>query len=212
MSKIQHVYFDVGGVLLLDFSGTNKWVELRRSLGVTEEHDEKFESLWKKYQDNICIDCDVDTLIPEFATELEISIPDGYSMLKDFVDRFDRNLSIWPVVQQIKTQCSIGLLTNMYPRMLGHIMKKQLLKDVEWDVVIDSSVVGFQKPDQQIFELAESLAGVKPEEIFFIDNTPQHIEAAANRGWATLLYHSQNPEESNQQIIEALDLSIDKSK
>ena len=42
MSKISFVYFDVGGVILLDYSGTNKWVEMQRGLGINPELDAKF--------------------------------------------------------------------------------------------------------------------------------------------------------------------------
>jgi|TARA_Y100000310_G_C20153683_1_gene565933 hypothetical protein len=35
------IYFDVGGVVIRDFSGTNKWEELRRSIGIKPEQDIK---------------------------------------------------------------------------------------------------------------------------------------------------------------------------
>lgn len=43
--SIKHVYFDIGGVLLLDFSGTTKWTQLRRDLGFAADQDELFDRI-----------------------------------------------------------------------------------------------------------------------------------------------------------------------
>ncbi len=207
MANIKHVYFDVGGVLLLDYSGTNKWTEMKRDLGVTLAEDELFDSVWKKYRERICIDCDVDTIISDFETALKRKL-EKYSMLEDFVNRFERNHSIWPVAHAAKDTYSVGLLTNMYPRMLNAIKVKELIPDIAWNSIIDSSEVGYQKPEPGIFEAAEKMVKAEPTSIFFIDNSPEHIAAAAERGWQTLLYDPQKPEESSQKLAAELGLII----
>lgn len=206
MRTIKFVYFDVGGVLNLDYSGTNKWVEMKRDLGVTEDLDKSFDQVWKKYRSRICIDCDVDTIIPEFEKATGIKIPDDYSMLEDFVNRFDVNHSIWPLAQKAKQKYKVGLLTNQYPRMLDKIKEQNNIPDVNWDVTVDSSIVGFQKPEEKIYEIAEQMAGVNPNDIFFIDNGETHIEVAKKRGWQTLLYNPQDPENSSQKLAEIIGL------
>lgn len=208
MSGVKHVYFDVGGVLLLDYSGTNKWTEMKRDLGVTEAEDVAFDEVWKKYRNRMCIDFDVDTIITDLEMVLEKKF-ENYSMLDDFVNRFEFNVSIWPVAKATKDTYSVGLLTNMYPRMLDAIKAKKLIPDVEWDVVVDSSVVGHQKPDPGIFEVAEKLVKTEPSSIFFIDNSVENVEAAKARGWQALLYDPQNPEESSKKICEILNLSLE---
>lgn len=204
--KTKFVYFDVGGVLLLDYSGTSKWVEMKRDLGVTTDLDEKFDEVWKRYWSRVCIDCDVDNILSDFEKEVGIIIPENYSMLVDFVNRFEANDSIWSLAHAVKEKYKTGLLTNQYPRMLNLIKEKNLMPDVDWDVVIDSSVVGHQKPEQAIFELAEEKANHHPNEILFIDNSLEHLEGANKKGWKTFLYNLQNVEESNKQLIEVLDL------
>jgi HAD superfamily hydrolase (TIGR01509 family) len=206
MSLIKFVYFDVGGVLLLDYSGTSKWVEMKRALGVNEAQDVEFDLIWKKYRERICVDCDVDTIVHEFKRIAGVSIPDGYSMLDDFVTRFEPNPSIWPVAAAAKQKYQVGLLTNMYPRMLAAILEKNLIPDVEWNSTVDSSEIGYQKPEVEIFQKAEELAGAKPEEIFFADNSEEHVTEAAKRGWRTFLYDPQNPEESSIELAKVLDL------
>lgn len=207
MPEIEFVYFDIGGVLMLDFSGTDKWQQLQRELGVTKEHSPAFEEVWQKYRQRVCLDCDVDTLLPEFAKATGLSFPESYSLLQDFLQRFEQNQSIHPVVQLAKAKYKVGLLTNMYPRMLAGIKQIQLIPEMTWDAEVDSSIVNAQKPDPHIFEIAEKLAKVQPEEIFFIDNTLENVAAAASRGWQTFHYNPLTPGESSQQLHQALELT-----
>jgi HAD superfamily hydrolase (TIGR01509 family) len=92
----------------------------------------------------------------------------------------------------------------MYPRMLDELIKQQLLQDLDWDVVIDSSKVGLQKPDPKIFALAMERAGVKPEEILFVENSDEHIQAAKEAGWQTFLYDPSNIQVSTKVLREHL--------
>ncbi len=200
----QFIYFDVGGVLLLDYSGTNKWVEMKRDLGVSADLDSKFDDIWKRYRSQICIDCDVDTLVPLFEKEVGITIPEKYSMLADFVNRFEVNKNIWKIAQKAKEKYRVGLLTNQFPRMLDLVQENKLIPDIEWDVVIDSSVVGYQKPEDDIFEIAEKATNHDPESILLIDNGSKNLEGAKKRGWNTLLYDPQNLVDSNNKIIDVL--------
>ncbi len=193
---------------MLDYSGTNKWIQMKRDLGVTEELDELFDGVWKKHRSRICIDCDVDTIVPEFKEKVGVEIPDGYSMLGDFVDRFEVNHTIHTLAQKAKEKYKVGLLTNMYPRMLSMIRENKLIPELEWDSVVDSSIVGFQKPENGIYEVAEQKAQTDPSQIFFVDNSPEHIEAATKRGWKTLLYDPQNPKESSNKLAQILDIIL----
>ena len=122
-------------------------------------------------------------------------------MLSDFVNRFESNPSIWPVIEEIKKTCQVGLLTNAYPRMLTEIQRRGILSPIAWDVIIDSSVVGFQKPDRQIFEIAQEKAKINLKEILFVENSPEHVRAAQIFGWQTFLYDSLHPHQSSQKLL-----------
>ena len=199
---ISFVYFDVGGVAILDFSGTNKWTELKQELGITPEKDIEFEQFWKKYEAEVCVGRNVESLLPLIKHQFGSKLPESYSLLIDgFVKRFEVNKSIWPVIEKIHQKCKIGLLTGQYPGMLDAIKKKGILPDVDWDVVIDSSIEGVTKPDKRIFELAESRSGFKGKDILFIENSPKHIEAAQKFGWFTFLYDPSTPEKSSQELL-----------
>lgn len=199
---ISFVFFDVGGVALLDYSASNKWAEMKYDLGLRGNNLGIFDQIWKKHEYEYCIDFDVDRLIPIIEKECGIKLPKNYSMLQDFVDRFEANRSIWPVVEKIRKKYRIGLLTDQFPRMFDAIVKQKILPPVKWDVIIDSTKVGHQKPERQIFEIAEKRSHAKKSEILFIDNNPDNVAGAKDFGWQTFFYDSTDLVGSSQRLSE----------
>jgi len=200
---ISFVYFDVGGVVIKDFSGTNKWYELKRRIGISDDQMQDVDVHWKKLKgpiDNGDIDLTViETMLRE---EFHIPMPKNYSMLDDFVDHFERNPSISPIIQEIHKTHRVGLLTNMYIGMFDKIIKRDLLPPELWDTIIDSSIIHMKKPDKEIYEFAQKQAGVPASEILFIDNMEKNLVAPQELGWQTFLYDSTNPETSSKQLLE----------
>lgn len=202
---ITFVYFDVGGVLIRDFSASSKWKELQKAIGVTPLNDAAFNEVWMSHRNRVCLDFDVDDMIDELNTKVGLTIPKGFSLLQGFIDRFEKNETIWNTVSEIRKQVRIGLLTNMYPRMLDMIKEKGILPSVPFDVVMDSSVAKLQKPDPQFFMKAQQEAGVKSEELLFIDNQEKHVNAAKQLGWQTFHYDSVDYEGSSSRLLEFFD-------
>lgn len=201
---IKFIYFDVGGVVIKDFSGTNKWNELKQNLGLKPEQYEEFETFFDEYEPQVCLGLDIETLVPKLKEKFNLNLPDNYSLLMDFVNRFEKNDSITKVLDKAQAKYKIGLLTNMYPNMLDAIKKDDLLPSTIWNVVIDSSIVHLRKPQKEIFELATHEAGVNREEILFVENGKKHVDAAYEFGWQTFLYDSSNPDTSSLKLIELL--------
>jgi len=198
---ISFIYFDIGGVLLDDFYGSDRWLKFKKSIGVKKEFDKEFEELYKEYENKeLCLNRDVDSLIPIFTKKFGLKFPKNYSLIQNLVNRFKKNDSIWPLIYKLKEKVRLGLLTNIYPGMLDLNFKKKLIPPIEWDVIIDSSVVGLQKPDPKIFVLAEKRSKAKKNEILFIDDNQVNIDVVKNFGWKTLLYKTEYPEESNTLI------------
>lgn len=199
---ISFVYFDVGGVVMRDFSGTNKWQELVRDLHIPDNKIEAFNQLMKTYRPHASIgNMSLDTEIDNAKQELHLSIPNTYSLLDDLVNRFEQNPSIWPVITEIHKTHRIGLLTNMFIGMLDTIIERGLLPNEHWDIIIDSSIVHLKKPNNDMFAFAQRQAGVPHNEIFFVDNLEENILAAQQLGWQTFLYDSKNPEASSQKLL-----------
>lgn len=196
--SIEFIYFDVGGVVILDYSKTDKWDQMLTNLTIEGKDREKFEQLFDQYVPKICEGRDLENFVEEARKKLNVIFPDKYSMLEDFVNRFEPNLSIHPILEKLKEKYRVGLLTNMYPGMLDLIKHKNLLPDIQWDVVIDSSIEGCSKPNDAIYEIAEKRAGVNLSTILLVENTDEHINAAHRRGWKTLLYDPSDTDKSNK--------------
>ena len=199
---IKFVYFDLGGVVELDFSKTNKWNEFKQEIGISNEIDDELGKFWEEFEHQVCIGRDIETLKPVLKQKFGISLPQEYSVLIDgFVNRFETNKSIWSAIDEIREHCRTGLLTNMYPGMFQAIKKRGIIPDVNWDITIDSSVEKIAKPDPAIFKLAEERAGVKGNQILFIENSQENIEAAQKFGWRTFLYDPSNPGDSSRNLL-----------
>jgi len=199
---IKFVYFDVGGVVIKDFSASNKWDELCNEIGITLDTQGKFEEIWNSCKETRDTVFDVDNLLPVFEKDLGLKLPKDYSFLMGFVKRFEKNESIWSVISEMKKEVPVGLLTNMYPRMLDKIYEANIMPKVGWDAVIDSSVVKIQKPYNDIYKLAEEKANAKGNEILFIDNSKVHLDAAVKFGWQTFWYDSADVETSSRELME----------
>lgn len=193
---IKFVYFDLGGVVIDDFSGNNGWKELKHELGVTDDIEPEFDKAWRPLEHEALVGRNVESLLPELKSRFELNTPTTYSLLNGFVSRFKANMPIWPVIEKVRQHSHIGLLTNAYPGMLDAIRAKGILPPTEWDIVVDSSIEMLKKPDFQLFELAERRAGVDRGEVLFIDNTIGHIKEAESFGWHVYLYNSSDHEAS----------------
>ncbi len=205
---LRFVYFDMGGVAIKDFSDSNKWRELQESIGVPPEKEKQFLEIWNRHHERECIDYDVDNTVVELNAEMGLQLPPETSLLAEFIKRFEANKSIHSIITSLKKKVRVGLLTNAYPRMLDAIKKKGILPPVVWDVEIDSSIVRLQKPDRAIFDLATKRAAVKTEEILFIDNKKQLIDATKEVGWNTFLYNSGNYERSSKELADYVNTAI----
>lgn len=200
---IKFVYFDVGGTVIKDFSGTDNWQKLKEEIGIKQKDQQKFSEYWDSLDKKININLDIELIKPEIEKEFGVKFPSGYSLLIDgFVKKFFKNESILPVIIKIQRSVPIGLLTNMYPYMFDAIKERNLLPVIDWNYIVDSSKVGLAKPDPKIYELAEKLCGVRHDEILLIDNGVENIENAKQFGWQTFLYDPKDPVLSSKNLLE----------
>lgn len=58
----------------------------------------------------------------------------------------------------------------------------------EVDFLIDSSKVGFRKPDPEIFRLAARTAGAAPGQCVLVDDLAVNCEAAEAEGWRAVCF------------------------
>jgi HAD superfamily hydrolase (TIGR01509 family) len=98
-----------------------------------------------------------------------------------WVDIFTENTEVSELILSQKGKWRLGLLSNTNPLHFGYIYWKYPVVRV-FDRWILSHEVGFKKPEVEIFRRAVEWASVEPEEILFIDDMKQHIDAAVALG------------------------------
>lgn len=201
---ISFIYFDVGGVVIKDFSDSNKFSELQKDIGINSSNQQQFDQIWQSHRDSIATDYDIDNYVPILRSQLNLNLPQNYSLLQDFINRFEPNQTLWPIIKKLKRHYRLGLITNMYPRMFDLIQQANLFPEIKWDVVIDSSKVKAKKPDLNFYQIAANQANVSSTEILLIDNKPEFLEPPKSLGWQTYFYDSADYEASTQELNQFL--------
>jgi FMN phosphatase YigB (HAD superfamily)/DNA-binding Xre family transcriptional regulator len=99
----------------------------------------------------------------------------------------------------------VGLLSNGLPGLLSGLRERQLLPDVSYAAIIDSSEVGLAKPDPKIYELAQTRAGVPAEEILLIDDNRSNLIVAEQQGWHVAMFDGYRSDDSAARIRATLE-------
>ena len=90
------------------------------------------------------------------------------------------NREVLELIIQVRKTCRVGLITNATDR-LAHDLEVLGLPE-HLDFIINSSEVGFAKPNSEIFIHALAVADARPDQAVFIDDTLSNIAAASAMG------------------------------
>ena len=102
-------------------------------------------------------------------------------LYKKIFDKIDYYQEVADYEVSLKDRCAIGILSN-----LTIFDKERLDKQVNlsnYDYVFLSFEFGLRKPEMEFYEKIQSMVPFKPEDILFIDDRKDNIEAALKMGW-----------------------------
>lgn len=102
----------------------------------------------------------------------------------DDTPKLDRPLLDY-IRHELKGKYTIGVLSNIATSIFDKIMTGEL--DL-FDILFISSELGLVKPDPRIFQVAIEKSQVPAQEILFIDDREENIEAAKALGMNGILY------------------------
>ncbi|MFH1214336.1 MAG: HAD family phosphatase [Candidatus Neomarinimicrobiota bacterium] len=94
---------------------------------------------------------------------------------------FELNPEIWQIVQKLKQQVSLFLLSNTNELHIRAIRQKYDILD-NLDGLILSYKVGALKPEPKIYEYALRKAGVAAGQALFVDDLPENVAGAERVG------------------------------
>lgn len=89
------------------------------------------------------------------------------------------------VLAQLRHRAPVCLLSNATSRLNADLAALEITD--RFDRIFNSSEIGFAKPDQRVYAHVEQELGVNPPRIVYIDDAAANTEAAAQRGWISLL-------------------------
>ena len=185
MKNAKAIIFDLGGVILnIDYKLTIAEFE---KLGV--KNADSFYS--KKVQDPIFDKLEAGAISPkEFLEQLQKECDNASIELVEnawnamLVDLPQSRLDY---IKNLKNNYQIFLLSNtnaIHIRAFKNKIGAEKWKAFSsvFDKMYLSHEIGFRKPDKEAFQIILEENKLKPNEVFFVDDSSQHIEAAKSLG------------------------------
>lgn len=194
---VRFVYFDVNGCLVRFFQSA-----LTTLAHANDVPPDAVEAAFWHYNDDICRgDMTMDEFNAAFAKRLGLPALDWQ---KYYMEAVEPIADMHSLVTWAAERYHVGLLTNIMPGFVDDLKARQLIPDVAYDAIVDSSVVGAIKPEKKIYEAATEQAGVAPHEILLIDDDRANLRAAEHYGWRVLWFDDYHPEEFVGRIRDTL--------
>ena len=199
-SGVSFIYFDVNGCLVHFYQ--RAFAELALETGAPSD---AIETAFWHYNDEVCRGIiTMDEFNTKLAERLNVT---GVDWQKYYLGTVEPIKQMQEVLIWASKHYKIGLLTNIMPGFLTAMRLQQILPDLKYDAVIDSSEVAAVKPESKIFEIAQERAGVRPEEILLIDDSRVNLMAAERMDWHVLWFDDSRPDESVMRVKTALEIA-----
>lgn len=197
-SGISFVYFDINGCLVRFFH--HAFTKIAEDTNVPPDI---IETTFWHYNDAACQgDMSMEEFNRAYAKALGVEKLDWQRYYMDAVEPIK---DMHPFVEWAAKHYRIGLLTNIMPGFIEAMRTKNMLPDVQYDVIIDSSEVKAIKPEPKVYEIATKRASCPASEILLVDDGRTNLMAAEKQGWRVLWFDDYRPEESIKRIKSALE-------
>lgn len=186
---VRFVYLDVNGVLVRFFH--RAFTDITHNTGARAD---LAENLFWRNNDAVCRgSMSLEELNNQFKRELHA---DDFDWKSYYMKSVEPMPEVNQFVEWAAKYYEVGLMSNTAPGFLDAMRAAGLLPDVEYAAVVDSSKVGSIKPESKIYQVAQELAAVEPNEILLIDNERPNLTAADRAGWQVLSFDDFQPGES----------------
>jgi FMN phosphatase YigB (HAD superfamily)/DNA-binding XRE family transcriptional regulator len=197
-SGVRFIYFDINGCLVRFFH--RAFTAIAQD---TELSPDAIETAFWQYNDDICTGkMTIEAFNTAFAKDLGISSIDWRAYYLSAVDPISE---MHELVRWAADNYQVGLLSNIGTGFIDDMLKAGLLPDLSYDAIVDSSKVGYLKPDPKIYEIAEAMAGVAGNEILLIDDTRANLMPAQRAGWHVMWFNDYDSIESTLRVKSALE-------
>jgi HAD superfamily hydrolase (TIGR01509 family) len=194
---VRFVYFDVNGTLL-------RFHE-RAFTEISEESHtpvEIVESIFLHY-DGAANRSSMDKEEVDKIIAGEIGL-DDFSWERYYMRNVEATPGTDELLRWVAANYEVGILTNNWLGFTDILIEKHFIPDVNFTAIVESAKIGCSKPETKIYEVAQQLAGVSPNEILLIDDQQAYLYGAQRAGWQTELFNEADPSASIERIKLAL--------
>jgi putative hydrolase of the HAD superfamily len=182
-------YFDLGNVLI-NFSHQTAARQMAEASGCD------FDKVWAVVFDG-SLQTDLETgkidsaqFCERFRQATSTRVSDS-QLIRAASEIFWLNPAIVPIVGQLAAAgYRLGVLSNTCQAHWDHVWNRFGLVRYFFSVVMLSFQHGVMKPDPAFFHAAIHECGCRPEQIFFVDDRPEHVAAAKSVGIDAVTYVS----------------------
>lgn len=184
--NIRVIMFDLGGVLLRTVDPQPR-VRLASKYNVTREELEKLV-----FASEISLKAEAGTANPDdvwgYVQKKMRIANDELGSFKDAFwagDRLDDELLA--LINSLRGYYRTVLLSNAWIDMRKNVAQRFGTLDA-FEMLVFSAEVGMRKPDPKVFQHVLDLLGADPEEVVFIDDFAENIQAARRLGLRTIQF------------------------
>lgn len=195
---VRFMYFDVNGTLVRYYQ--RAFTEAAHDLGVAADVVENL--FWRHNSAVACGQTSLDEVNQAISTELGVT---SFDWRKYYMENVQPMPGMEDLLKWTCEHYEIGILSNNAPGFIDELRSKGLIPDVNYKAVVDSCEVKAAKPEVKIYEIAQELTAMAPEEILLIDDTRPFLTAADRAGWQVLWFDEENPKESITKIKKYLE-------
>lgn len=131
--------------------------------------------------------------LAEMVPERIARFPDHAHLIEAYPARFNETLpaeipGMHAIVRRLaRAGVPLYALTNFGAEFFAGFRPTQPIFDLFADIIV-SGEERCAKPEARIYAIAEGRIGRSPERLFFVDDSPANVEAAAARGWQAHLF------------------------
>ena len=184
MNNIQHIVFDLGGVLV-DWDGVTPLSQLTDGrLSFEDARRFWFHSPWiAKFETNQCSDLEFAVgMIEELSLDLA---PDEF--IQDFIS-WNKGFQVGcnEMLSRLRSRYTLSCLTNNNPLYISDLIENYGLEN-KFDHLFISYQTGYLKPSPEAFEHVVDELNSNPDSILFFDDNVECVESARKVG--LLAYH-----------------------
>ncbi len=195
---ISFVYFDVNGCLLRFYQ--KAFLAISDDYGIPSD---RVEAVFWNYSEKINKAIfSIEQFNDNFSKKLGV---DSLEWSKYYLEAVSEVPGMDELLKDTLKSYKVGLFTNSMPGFLEELIKLSKVPNLNYDAIVDSSKIGYVKPENKAYEIAQKKSEVPPSEILLIDDSRPNLIAAERHGWHSQWFDYTNPKISIETIKKLLE-------